>query len=316
MLDLIWESIQYYKRSVCSEQQMADDDPKIYLVIGSSASGMFQLVYGSQVRVLRYTTATAKGLGQNNTNSKHIWDMLSTKYAHVDISAVIWLFGNVDTKFSYYYKLCREWQGTLHDKPDPDSVMEGCAISYMSFVKKVHDSFLSKKGTKTIIIGAEPNGAPPALMFDQCVKYFVAQDTEENRARVTDSIAVHHPDRLRKSFNSTLRDQCATNGFHYLDLDDEVLLPYGLDTLASSVVKEDYVDINPSSVHLNWEGMLLLYIKKLRTFDVTIEDTLDLEQTRDAYLKEKQCRKRKPEQVIAERWEKSLKTHIDEKTPL
>ena len=295
---------------------MAEDDSKTYLVVGSSATGMFQLVYGSQVRVLRYTTATAKGLGQNNKNSQHIWDMFSTKYANVDISAVIWVFGNVDTKFSYYYKLCREWNGDIQDKPRPDTVMESCAISYMSFVKKVHDSFLSKKGIKTIVLGAEPNGAPPTLMFDQCVKYFVAQDTKENRTRVTDSIATHHPDCLRKSFNSTVRDQCLANEFHYLDLDDQLLVPYGSDTLGTSVVKEDYVDITPSSVHLNWEGTLLLYIKKLRTIGVSIDDTLDLDQTRDAYKKEKQCRKRKPEHVIAERWERSLKTHIDDRTPL
>ena len=295
---------------------MSEDDSKIYLVVGSSETGMFQLVYGSEVRVLRYTTATAKGLGQDNKNSQHIWDMFSTKYAQVDISAVIWVFGSVDSKFSYYYKLCREWKGDANDKPEPDAVMESCAVSYMSFVKKVHDSFLSNKGIKTVVLGAEPNGAPPNLMFDQCVKYFVAQDTKENRMRVTASIAKHHPDSLRKAFNKTVREQCLTNTFHYLDLDDELLLPYGPDTLCDSVVKSDYVDITPSSAHLNWEGTLLLYIQKLCTVGVSIDNTLDLEQTRDAYKKEKQCRKRKPEYVIAEKWERSLKTHIDDQTPL
>jgi hypothetical protein len=202
---------------------MSDEEEETYRFVGSSAVGLFRLAYGSQVRVLRYSTATAKGLGQNNKNSQHIWDMLSSKYAHVDFSAVIWMFGNVDAKFSFYYKLCREWCGVPDEKPDPFLVMEQCASTYMQFVKKVHTNFLEPKQRqiKTVVIGAEPNGAPPSLLFEQCVKYFVAPDTPVNKNRIEESIMTYHPEVLRKRYNHTLEQICKDNGYYYIDLDDK-----------------------------------------------------------------------------------------------
>ncbi len=73
------------------------------------------------------------------------------------------------------------------------------------------------------------------------------------------------------------------------------------DSLDVSVTKKEYTDISPTSVHLNWEGVLKIYIEKLRAVGVSINDTLDLEYTRDEYINEKQSRKRKPAAVIEER---------------
>jgi hypothetical protein len=295
---------------------MSENEEETYLFVGSSAVGLFKLAYGSQVRVLRYSTATAKGLGQNNSNSRHIWDMLATKYARVELSAVVWMFGNVDVKFSYYYKLCREWAGTMDDKPEPFVVMEQCANTYMQFVKKVHDRFLLPKQTqtRTVVIGAEPNGASPSVLFDQCVKYFVAPDTTENKKRIHESISMYHPELLRKRYNDTLKRICKENGFLYIDLDDKLLRDDAVTcSLEDSVTRQEYVDISPTSVHLNWEGNLKLYLDKFREIGIQISDTLDLDQTRDEYINEKHNRKRKPASVIEERWRKSMKTHIDDR---
>jgi hypothetical protein len=295
---------------------MEDQDQQTYLVIGDSTVGLFKLVYGSQIRVLRYSTATAKGLGQNNKNSQLIWDMLSTKYARVNLSAVIWLFGNVDTKFSYYYKLCKEWDGNAESKPDPFLLMKQCASTYMQFVKKVHDTFLATRDTKpkTVVIGAEPNGAAPCLIFDQCVKYYIAPDTDVNKRRVQESVTSHRPELLRRQYNTSLEQICKENGFDYIDLDDKILKEESLTSNPQlSVVKDEYIDISPTSAHLNWEGNLKLYIAKLRETGICICDTLDLDQTRDEYLKEKQHRKRKSATIIEEIWQRSLITHIDER---
>jgi hypothetical protein len=295
---------------------MAEDEEQTYLFVGCSDVGLFTLVPGSQVRVLRFSTATAKGLGQDNKNSQQIWDLLSTKYARLDYSAVVWMFGNVDVKFSYYYKLCREWDGKLDGKPDPLIVMDQCATAYMRFVMKVHDTFVRTKDPagKTVVLGAEPNGASPNLFFDQCLKYFVVQDTEENRRRIQESLSQYHPELLRLQFNRMLEKICKENGFYYIDLDLHLLKEEKVTaSLDQSVTKPEFVDISPTSVHLNWEGALELYIEKLREIGVCIENTLDLKQTRDEYLNEKKNRKRKPIAIINERWERSLKTHIDDR---
>lgn len=295
---------------------MSDDNDDVYLFIGNSDVGTFKLVYGSQVRVMRYSTATAKGLGQNNKNSQNIWETLHSKYSRVDLSAIVWVFGSVDAKFSYYFKLCHEWDGKETDRPDPYKLMEECAVKYVQFVKKVHDEFLLPKQTnaKTVVLGAEPNGAVPSLLFEQCVKYFVTPDTPENKRRVMASIAQHHPDSLRLKLNESLRKACLENNLSYVDLDDVLLDQPGVDApLDVSVTKKEFTDISPTSVHLNWEGVLTLYIEKLRAIGVNINDTLDLDSTRDEYIHEKQNRKRKPMAVIEERWLKSLNTHIDER---
>lgn len=295
---------------------MCDSDDDTYLFIGSSSVATFRLVYGSKVRVLRFSAATAKGLGQDNKNSQDIWDTLQTKYARVDLSAIVWMFGNVDTKFSYYYKLCEEWTGNDADAPDPFELMEECAVKYMQFIKKVHSKFLIPKGNsaKTVVIGAEPNGTVPKMTFEQCVKYFVARDTLENRKRIDDAIQEHHPDLLRRKFNDTLKGLCVDNDMAYVDVDDTLLTQQAIpEALDISVVKPEYVDISPSSSHINWESVLKLYINKLKQVNVCIDETLDLAHTRTEYLNEKQSRKRKPASVIDERWQKNLKTHIDDR---
>lgn len=298
---------------------MSTDNDDIYLFIGNSDVGTFKLVYGSQVRIMRYSTATAKGLGQGNKNSQNIWETLTTKYSRVDLNAIVWMFGSVDAKFSYYYKLCREWDGNESDKPDPFKLMEECADKYIRFVKKVHDEFLLPKDSqaKTVVLGAEPNGATPATLFEQCVKYFVAPDTPDNKKRVTESISQYHPDLLRLKLNEALKSKCLEHNLSYVDIDDALLDPdASKDSLDVSVTKEEYRDISPTSVHLNWEGVLKIYIERLRAVGVSINDTLDLEYTRDEYINEKQSRKRKPAAVIEERWQKSLKTHIDDREVL
>lgn len=296
---------------------MSDDNDDVCLFIGNSDVGAFKLVHGSRVRVMRYSTATAKGLGQNNKNSQSILDILRTKYSRVDLSAIVWMFGSVDAKFSYYFKLCHEWGGLETDKPDPFKLMEECAAKYVQFVKKVHDEFLlpRKTNAKTVVLGAEPNGAVPSLLFEQCVKYFVTQDTPENKRRVMASIAQHHPDSLRLKLNESLKKACLENNLCYVDLDDDLLDLPGVEapSLDVSVTKQEFTDISPTSAHLNWEGVLVFYIEKLRAIGVNISYTLDLGSTRDEYIHEKKNRKRKPMAVIEERRLKSMNTHIDER---
>jgi hypothetical protein len=94
------------------------------LFFGSSPVNTFSLAKDERFRINRFRAATAKGLGQDNANSRIIQDIITRKYANQAIEAVIWMFGTIDCKFSYYYKLCTE-----RTIPDPHQTMIECAAT-------------------------------------------------------------------------------------------------------------------------------------------------------------------------------------------
>ncbi len=142
--------------------------------------------------------ATVKGLGQKNDNSRKIESILAKKFARLD--TVIWMFGSIDTKFSFYKKLCCQ-----DSKIDPESQMIECATSYMTFVHQMHCKYTIPKGGQTIVLGAEPNGCPPCMVYKQCLKYLVIDESRTYKEIISKSSLDFHPDRLRPVFNSRIR---------------------------------------------------------------------------------------------------------------
>ena len=258
-------------------------DRDISLFFGSSLINTFALAQEERFRINRFKGATAKGIGQDNNNSRMIWNIVTHKYSNESPEAIIWMFGSIDCKFSYYYKLCTE-----HNIPDPQKTMIECATKYIHFVSKVH-TFFKGKGTKTIIIGAEPNGSPPCKTYEQCVHYCVIPETQDNKQKILESIQTTHPDQLRQIYNNTLVQLCSENGFEYISIDDKLVNP-GVIDLNTSIVIPDFTDILDMSVHLNWEANLLFYKEKLKDKNFAIETKLDLTQSRQAYLEEKTIR--------------------------
>jgi hypothetical protein len=265
-----------------------DDEEKVLLFFGSSEVSTFSLARDNMVRIQRFKGATAKGLGQENENSKQILHTIKVKYSHVDVRAVLFMFGSVDCKLSYYYKLCNasDVQELQELMKDPDVFMTECAMRYISFIRSLQP-VLEEKQACGIVIGVEPNGTPPDMVYGQCVRYMIIADTPANSARVKASIARHHPDKLRKTFNSVLRAMCARHGLAYVDIDNYVYDDEAEGNLSRSVVKSDYKDPYSTCIHLNWEATLLHYRHELRKLGITISDTLDLKRTREEYLETK-----------------------------
>ena len=190
-----------------------DEDGSVSLFFGSSVTGMFSLLYCDSIRVNRYPGSTAKGLGQGNENSKAIEHVILQKYGQTPIKALVWMFGSIDVKFSYYFRLCRG------DVVDPEAAMLGCAVRYMSFVRRMHEATRAR----TVVIGCEPNGAPAAKVYDQMLRYNIVWDTDRNRRTVEEAVKGMCPDSLRLMFNAALRHQCGVSGFDYVDIDEEIL---------------------------------------------------------------------------------------------
>jgi len=271
------------------------NDESVLLFFGSSVVNTFSLARDDRVRIQKFKGATAKGLGQANANSEQILHTVKSKYSHKDIKAVLWMFGSIDCKLSYYYKLCNATDP--HDLiKDPDIFMTECATKYFSFIRSIYDT-LKEKQAQSIVFGVEPNGTPPELVYNQCVRYMVIPDTPENSARVKASVARHHPDKLRKTFNSILKAMCVHHGLTFLDIDDHIHDAEALASLSRSVVKSDYRDPYSTCIHLNWEANLVHYADKLQKLGITLNGTLDLEKTREEYLAEKATRPSKRRKI-------------------
>jgi len=266
-----------------------DNEESVDLFFGSSVTGMFSLMFNGSIRINRFPGATAKGLGKGNANSKTIEHTLLCKYAHKPIRSVFWMFGSIDVKFSYFFKLCTAPDEEL----DPDAMMMGCAVKYMDFVRDMHN----KVNAKTVVIGCEPNGAPPNKVYEQLLKYEIILDTPQNKNRVQEAVSLRHPDLLRLTFNDTLKHLCRVSGFIYMDIDDAILKPGALRLPPSqSIVQEEYADIIDTCVHLNWEANVVKYMPQLNAIGIDVSETLDLESTRKEYVVEKLQRpiKKKP----------------------
>ena len=262
----------------------------MYLFFGDSNVGTFSLSTDRRVCVHKFKGGTAKGLGARNGNSRRILELV-VEPRECGVSAVVWMFGSVDCRFTYYFKLCCQ-EGP---PPTPETCMDECARAYMSFVAEVHEQLPLCGGARALVLGVEPNGAPPALLYEQCARYLVVPRTAANEQLVNDSIRACHPEVLRLRFNATLRALCASRrGFTYLDLDATLLGP--LKGLSESVVRAEYVDPYPTCVHLNWEAVLPAYGALLKPCGVDLGEVAGLSETRSAYLAEKLLRplKRRP----------------------
>ena len=270
---------------------MDEEERPVSLFFGSSDTGMFSLLRGDSIRVNRFPGATAKGLGQGNAKSKAIEHTILHKYCRSPIHALVWMFGTVDVKFSYYFKACTEQQS--EGEIDPEAAMMSCAVKYFNFVRSMH----AATNAMTVVIGCEPNGAPPDRVYEQLLRYGIVLDSPQNRQKVNDAVKVCRPETLRRTFNATLEQLCQVSGFHYIDIDNDILHENAFLLPADrSVVRDEHMDIQATCVHLNWEANLLKYIPKLQKLGFQIEETLDLENTRQEYIEEKLNRpvKKKP----------------------
>ena len=252
-----------------------------FLFLGASDIQAFGICKDWRCRIHKFKAATAKGLGQGNQNSQKILQIVQRARS---TRVVVWMFGTVDVKFSFLHKLCTQ------QDVESDSTMMMCAVRYMEFVKRVHS--LLPPAAKTIVIGVEPNNTPPIRLFEQCVKYRVMADTEENKRIVKDEVARQHPEAMRQTFNDILQHLCKVNGFEYLDIDDGLLTDCRDPNV--SVVTPVYRDAYELCIHLNWEGTVALYQPKLRALGVDLHiDLGELERTRKEYLEEKAARPQK-----------------------
>ena len=195
----------------------SEEERPVSLFFGSSDTGMFSLLRGDSIRVNRFPGATAKGLGQGNAKSKAIEHTILHKYCRSPIHALVWMFGTVDVKFSYYFKACTEQQS--EGEIDPEAAMMSCAVKYFNFVRSMH----AATNAMTVVIGCEPNGAPPDRVYEQLLRYGIVLDSPQNRQKVNDAVKVCRPETLRRTFNATLEQLCQVSGFHYIDIDNDIL---------------------------------------------------------------------------------------------
>lgn len=257
----------------------------VYLFFGSSDINTFSLFKDDRVRINKFKAATAKGLGQYNENSSKIKDILLRKESSTEVHSMLFMFGSVDCKFSIYHKICNS------EAPiDIITTIEEIADMYTSFVKQLYNDLQQTPKPQCVLIGVEPNGIRANLAYKQCTVYHCIDDNEDNMQKVTNSVRKSHPDIIRKLFNCKLKECCNENNFKYIDIADDIIDPVAYKNINMSIVKPEYLDMNPLCVHLCWEKTVMLYKKRLSKIGIDIDDVLDLEYTLKSYTESKQNR--------------------------
>jgi hypothetical protein len=124
-------------------------------IFGDSFIGPFKLFQDNNLKIHKFTGATAKGLlKQNNPNRQKIISLLTN---NKDISCAIFNFGQVDIYFSYFYKKYVKKERFM---------MDSLAKKYIEFIKSINCNNCQK-----IVMAIYPPVVEDKYMLDSLVHY-------------------------------------------------------------------------------------------------------------------------------------------------
>ena len=230
------------RRGSEGQQPAAAASKESYCFFGDSFVRLFGLVRHPEIQVQAFKGATCRGLGkQGNENREEIVRRLKP-----ETRAAIFVFGNVDVHFSYYY--------SLHGKPVPQRIdFEGIARDYVEFIAGLPGGAGLRRG----VVAAYPS----SLVDDDkvpasVIAYGILSEEQAKGIDPEDCKLQARQGRVRE-FNRHLERFCGERGVEYHDLFDELV------DAESLVLKPEYLDISDLNIHVIWETTLLLWLQRL-----------------------------------------------------
>jgi hypothetical protein len=205
------------------------------LVFGDSFSNIFNSFKDPKIKVFKYKGATAKGLTKNdNINRK---DILKNIKKYKDITGcLVFVFGNVDLHFSYYYNLL------LKNKFDIKEII----TSYVKFV----DSLPVNKNVAKYIINIYPSPVLQKNIPSQLVLYNIFKNDFilENKELILE----HSNDELRLKrlyeANTFLKAECIKHKINFIDINSNIM--------KENKIKSNFIDPSIYNLHLRYEPQL------------------------------------------------------------
>jgi hypothetical protein len=261
-------------------KQPGDPKKPVNLFMGSSSIGVFNLfTKNTNNLIYKFKGATAKGL-LTNDNGKDIMKVLEEyKKRKIRINCIIMHFGEVDLNFSYFFKSLQNIQAKAKDDwyiPYRD-FCDSILTPYKEFLNKVTRVSNCKR---LIIKGIYPNPLVDGNKKLQLVNYAIMQPEEADKL-IPSTLTKKFEEMMRKYYNTELRNGChgkmhdkMYDKMYYYDLDKELLDKDGMK------VTDEYCDLSKVNIHLRWEPLVKLHLKKLMQMGlcgITKNDIVDKE---------------------------------------
>jgi hypothetical protein len=212
------------------------------LVFGDSFSRTFTLFNDSNIKVTTYSGGSAKGLTKlDNKNRLNIIDKVkSNKLA----KCIIFLFGNVDLHFSYYYTLIKNQPFNIK------TIIE----EYVNFVESIPTS----NGVTKYIFSIYPSPVKTENVYYQLQKYGILEIEESKK--YADLIIEHSDDKLRlnrlREANNFLKIECKKRNIIFIDLNKYLL--------KNNKLKPEFYDLSILNIHIRYEPQLEFIVKEIK----------------------------------------------------
>ena len=216
-----------------------------YFFFGDSFVRLFGLVRHPEVSVHAFKGATCRGLGKRgNENREEIMRRLATRPEANKVA--MFVFGNVDVHFSYYY--------SLHGKAVPQRIdFEGIARDYVEFIAALPGGAALRRG----VVATYPSSLVDDAKVPLCLStYGVLTEEQTQGIDPQDCTLAARQSRVQE-FNRHLERCCREKGVEYHDLFDELV------DAETAVLKPEYLDISDLNIHVIWETTLLLWLRRL-----------------------------------------------------
>jgi hypothetical protein len=238
------------------------------LIFGDSFVGPFKLIRDRRVRVYKFKGATMKGLTKaDNENRRTIQSAMSKTR---NIKCAVFNFGQVDLYFSYYYKKFVKGERFM---------MADMVKRYVKFISE-----LDCRNCHKIVFGVYPSTIQDQHVFGCLLNYGIMQKdairriSESEKKRVSKHAFRHT---LYKKMNGLLQKECAIRHIEYIGFDDALL---GDDRR----LKKEFVNPVSLSIHLLWEPLLPILLKKLKCCKIKHKFKVNLASSLQDFIRRKE----------------------------
>ena len=238
------------------------------IIFGDSFIGPFKLLKDKKLKIYKFKGATLKGITKlENKNRKKIETVVSNSN---NIRCLIFIFGQVDLYFSYYYAKFIQNKRFL---------MEGMIKKYVEFI-----SNLKCKQCNKLIFGIFPNPIKDKHIFNTLLSYNILPENLINSIdkKEKDRLSLHNfRFKMYIKFNKIIEKYCNIYNIKYINFDD-VLLNKNNRVKDEFIIKESIYNI-----HLLWEPLIPIILQKINLCGLKKEYINNINKSLNKYLNNK-----------------------------
>lgn len=236
------------------------------LIFGDSFIGPFNLLDNKNLRIYKFKGKTMKGIGKKeDKDRKKIVNLVNN---NKNTKCLIFNFGQVDLYFSYYYNKF---------KTNKKFMMLSIIKKYVKFINSLNCNNCNK-----IIISVYPTVLKDKYVFNSLLSYEILSNDDIKSIKKKDikkTSKFNFRYKMYKKFNNLLEKYSKIYNINYINFDNLLL------NKKTNKIKKKFV--NPStnvSIHLLWEPLIPLLVKKINFCNIEKKYKINLEKSLKKYV--------------------------------